>query len=124
MLSFATPEIVVQRQLDAYNARDIEALLRVYADNAQMFEHPATLLATGSEALRARFQVRFQEPNLHAALLKRMVMGTMVVDHELVTRTFPEGTGKIELIMIYEVQHERISKVWMISGTKTVDIQA
>ena len=29
---------VVQRQLDAYNARDVDALLATYADDAQTFE--------------------------------------------------------------------------------------
>ncbi len=39
------PEAVVQRQLDAFNARDVSALLSVYADEAEMFEFPTTLLA-------------------------------------------------------------------------------
>ena len=117
-------EAVVQRQLDAYNARDIGALLAVYADDAQVFEHPATLLATGSAALRERFLVRFQEPNLHAALLKRMVMGNIVVDHEEVTRTFSEGTGKLALVMIYEVTNGRITKAWSIAGAKTLDVRS
>ena len=78
-----SPEAAVQRQLDAYNARDIDALLAIYADDAQMFEHPDTLIASGAAAMRERFTSRFQEPNLHAALLKRMVMGHIVVDHEI-----------------------------------------
>src|SRR5437899_507064 len=96
------PEAVVQRQLDAYNARDFDALLAIYADDAQTFEHPATLIASGSAALRQRFATRFKEPNLYAKLLGRIVMGSIVIDHERVTRTFPEGPGTIELVMIYE----------------------
>ncbi len=116
-----SPEAVVQRQLDAYNARDIGALIASYADDAQMFEYPSTLLATGSAALRERFLVRLQEPNLHAALLKRMVMGNIVIDHERVTRTFPEGTGTIELMMIYDVQNGKIARAWVIAGMKILD---
>jgi len=113
-------ETVVQRQLDAFNARDMDALLAVYADDAQFFEHPAKLLARGSAELRQRFIPRFQEPNLHAVLLKRIVAGPVVVDHEKVTRTFPEGAGEIELVMIYEVKVGRIAKAWSIAGAKTV----
>lgn len=109
---------VVQRQLDAYNARDLEALLQVYAADAQLFEHPATLLAQGSDAIRQRFQLRFQETNLHARLLQRIVMGSMVVDYEEVTRTFPEGPGTLELTMIYEVRGDRISRAWTLVGPK------
>lgn len=114
------PVAIVQRQLDAYNARDLDALLAIYADDAQTFEHPAKLLASGTKELRERFAVRFQEPNLHAALLQRTVMGHIVVDHERVTRTFPEGPGTVELMMIYEVRDGRIAKAWSIPGPKVL----
>ena len=119
-----TPEAVVQQQLDAYNAREIETLLATYAEDAQLFEHPAKLLATGSAELRQRFAARFQEPNLHAVLVRRIVMGQTVVDHEIVARTFPEGPGRIELVMIYEVRHGRIAKAWSLVGPRTLDSKA
>ena len=115
------PAAVVQRQLDAYNARDLEALLAMYAEDAELFEHPSKLVARGTAELRERFSARFKEDNLHAALLSRTVMENIVVDHEEVTRTFPEGTGKIQLIMIYEVQNGRIARAWTIPGPKLLD---
>src|SRR5438034_477870 len=114
-------EALVQRQLDAYNARDIDAWLATYAADAQQFEHPHTLLASGHEQIRARVTARFQEPNLHARLLKRIVLAQTVIDYEQVNRTFPEGTGTIELIAIYEVRDSRISRAWFIFGNKTLD---
>ncbi|MFY9898476.1 MAG: nuclear transport factor 2 family protein [Xanthobacteraceae bacterium] len=116
-----SPEAVVQRQLDAYNARDIDALMTIYAADEQMFEHPAKLLASGSAALRERFLARFKEPNLYAQLLKRVVMGNTVIDHERVTRTFPEGPGTVELVMIYKVENEKIAKAWVIAGAAKLD---
>jgi hypothetical protein len=98
-----SPEAVVQRQLDAYNARDLDALLATYAPEARQYALPATLLATGHAEMRPRFAVRFQEPNLHARLLQRAVMGNIVIDHEEVSRTFPEGPGKVDLVVVYEV---------------------
>ena len=115
------PEAVVQRQLDAFNARDIDALLATYAGDAQMFEHPSKLRASGSAAFRERYAARFQETNLHATLLNRTVMGNIVVDHEEVSRTFPEGAGKIRLLMIYEVENGKIARAWSIAGAKTLD---
>jgi hypothetical protein len=44
-----------------------------------------------------------------------------VIDHEVVSRTFPEGTGKIELVAIYEVAGQQIAKAWFIFGAKTLD---
>lgn len=120
MKESSEPAAVVQRQLDAYNARDVDAILATYAEDAQQFEFPAKLLASGPSELRERFTARFQEPNLHAQLMNRTVMGPIVIDHEEVTRTFPEGPGKIQLIAIYEVQAGKIAKAWFLSGVKTV----
>jgi len=114
------PETLIQRQLDAYNARDLDAILATYADDAEQFEHPSTLLAKGSAQLRERFAARFNEPNLHAALLRRIVLGDTVIDHERVTRTFPEGPGEIELVAIYQVHDDKITKAWFIPGPKTL----
>jgi hypothetical protein len=110
---------VVQRQLDAYNARDVEGILGTYAPDAQQLEHPTKLLANGTAQLRERFVARFKEPNLHAELLHRAVLGNVVIDHEKVTRTFPEGPGQIELVAIYEVAQGKIARAWFIFGTKT-----
>jgi hypothetical protein len=119
----ADPATVVQRQLDAFNARDLPALLGIYADDAELYEHPAKLLARGTAELRERYAARFQEPNLHAALHHRAVLGSTVVDHETVTRTFPEGPGTLDLVMIYEVSGRRIIKAWTIAGPRTLHSQ-
>ncbi len=116
-----TPESVVQRQLDAYNAHDVEALMATYAEDIELFEHPAKLLASGALQARERQTARLAEPNLQAKLIKRMVMGNIVIDQEVVTRTFPEGPGKVELIATYQVNEGRIAKAWFIFGAKTLD---
>ena len=113
-----SPTAVVQRQLDAYNAKDLAGLLALYADDTALFEHPAKLLARGSAEIRQRFSLRFLEPNLHAKLVHRIACGSTVIDHERVTRTFPEGPGEIELVMIYEVHAGRISRAWTLPGEK------
>ncbi len=115
-----TPAAVIQRQLDAYNAKDLDALVAIYADDAALYEHPDKLLARGTAALRERFAARFAEPHLHAALLHRIVAGDFVIDHERVTRDFPEGRGTLELTMIYEVKSGRIARAWSIAGAKMV----
>ena len=116
MPSFTSPEIVVQRQLDAYNAKDIDAWLGAYADDAGQFEHPGKLLALGRAEIRARTEPRFAEPALHAKLVKRSVMGNVVIDHEDVTRNFPEGPGKIELVCIYVVEDGLIKSASFVFG--------
>lgn len=111
-----TPFDVVKAQLDAYNARDIDAFMQYWADDARMYAHPDTLLAEGLAAIRARHVERFKEPDLHARLIDRQVIGDTVVDRERVTRTFPQGRGEIDVLGIYEVKASRISRAWFIAG--------
>lgn len=112
-----TPSAVVQRQLDAYNAREVDALVAVYAEDARQFDLTSgQLLAAGRDQLRARFAVRLAEPNLHAELLHRSVVGPVVVDHERITRTFPDGPGTLEMIAVYEVRGEHIACAWFQAG--------
>ena len=108
----------MQTQLDAYNRKDLEGWLATYAADAQQYEFPATLLASGHEAIRARTAPRFLEPDLHAALIKRSVMGEVVIDHEEVTRNFPEGKGSIELVCIYRVREGKITEASFVFGEK------
>ncbi len=114
-------EQVIQKQLDAYNAHDIEAFMAMWAEDALYFEHPSKPLAVGADAIRARHAARFQETNLFARLNQRMVLGNKVVDQETVTRTFPEGTGTIDVIVIYEVLNGKIAKAWYIFGAPVLD---
>lgn len=121
MTDLTSPESIVQRQLDAYNARDVDALLATYAEDVQQFEYPDTLLCSGAAHLRDRMAARLSDPRLHARLINRITMGQTVIDHEEVTRTFPDGFGKIELVAIYEVRDGKIASARFISGKVTLD---
>ena len=114
------PTTVVQRQLDAYNAHDLDALMAICSYDVQHFEFPSTLVARGAAQVRERLSVRLQEPDLHARLVNRIAMGNLVIDQEVITRHFPEpeGIGMIELIAMYEVQGERIVRAWFRFGEK------
>ncbi len=116
----SSPEFVVQRQLDAYNAHDLDALLACYAHDARQYEHPATLVAEGHAQIRSRMSQRLQEPDLHARLMHRAVMGDVVVDHEKVSRTFAQGKGSIEVVAIYEVREGKIQTASIVLGSKII----
>lgn len=118
MIHDPSPLAVVQAQLDAYNAKDIEALLATYAPDAQQHVLHGELLAQGHAALRPRFLARFAEPDLHAPLLSRTVMDSVVVDLELITRNFPEDLGTLEMLCVYEVAGGRIQRVSFATGEK------
>lgn len=56
-----------------------------------------------------------------ARLLHRVVVGNVVVDHEEVARSFPEGPGKLELMALYEVRAGKIAEARFVFGRKTLD---
>lgn len=115
------PEDVIQQQLDAYNARDIDAFMAYWAEDAQYYEHPDTLLASGKAEIRERHIARFREPSLYGERVKRMALGSMVIDQEVVTRNFPQGRGKMDVIGIYEVEQGKIVKAWFKIGPCELD---
>ena len=111
MNTFA-PTDIVQAQLDAYNAHDVAALLAIYADNVQQFQHPDTLLAEGSAQIAARFTARFAASRPRAKLLNRIACGKLVIDHEIVTSVTDQGATEQELVATYEVVDGRIARAW------------
>ncbi|WP_232823477.1 nuclear transport factor 2 family protein [Dyella sp. C9] len=102
------PARLVQRQLEAYSRKDIDAWLATYARDAEQYALHGERLAKGHEELRRRMLARFAEPDLHAQLLSRVVRGAFVTDLERVTRTFPEGRGVMDMLCIYEVTQGHI----------------
>jgi hypothetical protein len=111
-----SPSAVVQAQLDAYNAKDLDALMATYAPDAAQFALHGDLLARGHDQIRPRYEQRFFEPDLHARLLSRMVLGNFVTDLEIVTRNFPEGLGTVEMLCVYEVVDGRILRASFATG--------
>ena len=112
------PVYPVQKQLEAYNARDIDAFIIWWSDDCRYYSFPANLLASGSAAIRERHVERFREPDLHGELLTRVVVGNVVVDHETVQRNFPEGRGEVDVLCIYDVEDGKIVKAWFKMGER------
>jgi hypothetical protein len=102
-----TPADLVQAQLDAYNAHDVEALIATYAAGARQYEYPDRLLAQGAPALRERMAARFEASRPHAQLLHRVALGNTVIDHERIVNQTLDGPVVRELIAIYEIDPAR-----------------
>jgi hypothetical protein len=106
-----TAKEVVQGQLDAYNAHDLERFVAWYAESVLVYQAgKVEPLLQGRAALAAHYaSKRFNLPNLHAELLNRMVIGNKVIDHE---RVVGVGEHPIEVAAAYEVINESIKRVW------------
>lgn len=109
----ASPLAVVQRQLDTYNAQDIEAFVAVFAEDAEIFMNIGDTEAamTGRDAIRAGYGKIFREnPSNKSTLMGRMVQGNFVFDHEWITGRDAE----FRIVAIYEVKGGLITRAWFV----------
>ena len=101
---------IVQGQLDAYNAQDLEAFCSFYADDAVLTGYAGEVLAEGLEAIRSRHAKLFADfPQNRAELLHRIVVGGHVIDHEHVERA--PGGDTFQVAPIYSFAGGKIARV-------------
>lgn len=115
-ISFAqniTPSQVAQKQLDAYNQKNLEAFLQPYSDSVKIFNFPKQLLYQGKEQMRVVYGNMFKKtPDLHCTLINRTNLGNIVVDKEYVV--FDKQKPAVEVIAIYKINNEKITEVYFI----------
>jgi imidazolonepropionase-like amidohydrolase len=106
-----SPEDLAQRQLTAYNLRNIGAFLEPYADDVEVYQYPNTLQFKGKETMQKTYSQMFENtPNLHCELVGRIVQGNIVIDKERVQF----GDKVVEAVAIYHIENGKIKKVYFI----------
>lgn len=106
-----TIEALIQRNLDAYNAKDIDAFMSDYADDIKLYNYPNQLQTEGKDAMRRGYKNWFdQAEGLKAIIKKRIIIGNKVIDEEEVTA----NGQKFNAVAIYEVENGKITKVTFI----------
>ncbi len=106
---------IVDRQLEAYNARDIEAFAATYHNDIEIHSFSKGLVYKGKSTLVERYGKVFEKlAYLNARSLTRMVQGQTLVDHELAQSS---STSKddiersVKVIAAYQVEDGLITKV-------------
>jgi hypothetical protein len=105
---------LVQRQVNAYNARDLEAFVNAYSTDVEFFElGERRPFASGRGDLRTRYGRFFAEnPKLHCEIVSRIRQGDHVIDQERVTGL---ADGRVlEAVAVYQVALGRIRRVWFL----------
>jgi hypothetical protein len=102
------PEIIVQKQLDAYNGRDIDAFMDTYTEDVQLFNFPMERRSQGQTEMRTGYAGYFETtPDLHCEIKNRIVIGNKVIDEEFITA----NGNNFSAVAIYEVENGKIAKV-------------
>ncbi|GAB1431233.1 nuclear transport factor 2 family protein [Ignavibacteria bacterium] len=110
-----TPEQAAQAQLDAYNARNIDAFAEVYADDVQLYSLGSdTPFCSGKEQLRERYGAMFAQcEQLNCRLISRIICGNTAIDEERVTGL---TDGEVHAVAVYDVADGLIRRAWFVRG--------
>ena len=107
-----TPAILAQQQLNAYNARDIDAFLAPYAEDVELYDFPDKLISKGKEAMRKGYEGMFKNlKELHCEVTQRIIQGNTVIDHESVIGF---GGPVVKAVAVYQIENNKIKKVYFI----------
>jgi imidazolonepropionase-like amidohydrolase len=105
-----TPEMLVQQQLNAYNAHDLDAFLAPYAEDVEIYSTSGKLLMKGKAKMREEYLFITKSPNLYCRLVNRIVSGNTVIDHEEIWNS-KEPVNLFYGAAIYVIENNKIKKV-------------
>jgi hypothetical protein len=83
---------IVQKEVDAYNAQDVDAFAAMYAEDAVVTTGPdKKVFLQGRAAIREWYGKMFAKyPNCRGRIAERKIEGNVVWDHEIITGRGPE----------------------------------
>lgn len=110
-----SPEMVVQKQVEAYNAHDLNAFAACYAQDIEFRTMAGAVNPEkGLAALKKGYGELFKNyPSLRVKILNRITQGAFVIDQE---QAEGMGPNPITVTAIYEVTEGKIVRVWFIEG--------
>lgn len=101
-----TPEAIVQRQVNAYNAKNLDAFLDTYSKDVEIYFNDK-LSFKGLEQMRKQYSFLNKTTDLYCQIENRIVINNKVIDKEKVRF----GKQIIKAVAIYEVKNGKINKV-------------
>ena len=116
MTAALTPRDIVNRQLIAYNAHDLDGYCSLFSKDARISDvNTGQVICDGIDQVRAVYDKRFSDnPELRAVVHNRMESPTHAIDHETVLGL---PTGPLHILAIYEVREGLIKSLQFIRWT-------
>jgi uncharacterized protein (TIGR02246 family) len=109
------PVRVAERQVEAFNRRDLDGFMALYADDAVVAEFPSgTVLWRGKAAIRERYAAMFRTLPRDFPPVRvqpRIVDGAFVIDYEAWDAKPGEPN---HAIWMYEVRGGLIRRAWIV----------
>ncbi len=108
-----SPEVVVQKQVFAYNAHNLDAFVACYGADIEFRTMDGKVNPEkGLSSLRKGYEDLFKRfPKLKVSVLNRICQGSFVIDQE---QAEGMGPNPITVTAIYEISKGKIIHVWFI----------
>lgn len=106
-----SPEKIVQRQVESFNARNLDEFAACYSEDVVVRNFPNDILYKSNETLKNNYERFYSKtPQVQVEVVKRISVGSTVIDKELVTI----GDKTHQQVAIYEVKNGLISSMTFI----------
>ncbi len=108
------PADVAQALVDAFNAHDVEGILKTYHPNSIARQLPSgDVLLTGHAEIRKKFETAFQRtPTIKVEVVQRIVDGVFVIDKEKIIVIQDGKKSERFGVVIYEIRAGLIVNEW------------
>jgi predicted house-cleaning NTP pyrophosphatase (Maf/HAM1 superfamily) len=103
---------LASRQLEHYNARDLEPFMDLFADDVIITDiDTGTIIASNKDEMRPRYVKRFESTELHCELICRTVLDNVVIDKEVITGLPNGDVADCIATYVCDVKNDKISRV-------------
>jgi len=108
---------IVDAQIEAYRARDVERFLSNYADDASVVMFDGAVMFGSKEAMREQYGKLFADsPDLQVTIAARITAGEFVVDEEHLSGFhFGDMPAEMTAVAIYRITDRKIAKLMILS---------
>jgi uncharacterized protein (TIGR02246 family) len=107
---------VVDAQIEAYQARDVERFLSHYADDVSVVLFDGAPMFPDKEAMRQGYRKLFADsPNLHVTIANRIAGGEFVIDEEVLTGfSYGDEPSEMTAVAVYRVVDGKIARLMLL----------
>jgi hypothetical protein len=110
------PTEIVDAQIEAYRARDVERFLSYYADDASVVLFDGTTMFPDKETMREQYGKLFADsPELRVSIANRIADGNFVIDEEHLSGFhFPGMPTELTGLAVYRVADGKIVRLMLL----------
>ena len=112
----STATNVVDAQIEAYRARDVERFLAHYADDISVVLFDGTPMFADKQVMREQYGKLFADsPDLSVTIASRMTAGAFVIDQEEISGFhFGDMPTEMTALTVYQVTDGKITKLMLL----------